>query len=75
MESISLLSMSLRHRLDPVCLRDLTEQTMHSDEDDFAAVMQELDERLKVKAPSKSRVLSSCFEGQNGLPVVILCGM
>ena len=43
-----------------------------SDEDHFNEILNDLDERLRAKAPSKPKFASSCFEGKNGLPVAKL---
>lgn len=44
------------------------------DEDHFNAVLNDLDERLRQKAPGKAKFVSSCFQGQNenGIPLATL---
>lgn len=56
----------------PFSRQSLQSDSSDDDDEHFNSVLNDLDERLRNKAPSKPKLLSSCFEGQNGLPVARL---
>ncbi len=56
----------------PLSRQSIQSDSSDDDEEHFNAVLNDLDERLRNKAPSQPQLRSSCFEGQNGLPVARL---